>query len=72
MPAENKFGDKFGLPNGFTPGFTPGDNSDSSSSYMGSEKFEQFDFGRDRKSSNPMDLSGTTGYNFQKSRQSMG
>ena len=63
MPAENKFENMPGLPYMFISG----DHSDCSS-YMGSEKFEMFDFGRDRNSSNPMYLSGTTGntgYNFQ-------
>ena len=66
LPAENKIGTKIVLPDAFN--FTPGDDGSDRSSYMGSEKFEMFDFGRDRLTSNPMEKSGNTPYNFQKSR----
>ena len=51
LPADNKYDAKVGNQ------FVPADNNSDASSYMGSEKFEMFDFGRNRLDSNPMDKS---------------
>lgn len=49
--------------------FISGQDSDASS-YLGSEKFDQFEFGRNNANSNPLGNSDAI-YNFQKSRRTI-